>query len=219
MADLNSIKQALNEGYNTFQNYGLNKTLEQINQNQSNVGAVLGQQKQAGEASINAQEQALLGRLGNVRNDINQRTAGAKQNVGQSIGNALRTFGSTPLNVGQEVDNPAYQGYEPAISQMQNRAMGQVGSVGNQMVQQVGRQEQDVSAEYDDYLQRLEGWRRDKESEAISRYQQQRMAIERERAGSQLEKQLMLANLAVGLQTALGNVKSAYTVAANNGGA
>lgn len=163
---------------------------------------------------MGGQKQALLARLQNVRADLAGRTSDAKQNVAQSVGNSLQAFGSNPQAIGNEMENPAYQGYEPALQQLQNRAMGQVGAVGSQMAQQVGRQEQDVQAEYADYMQRLEGWRKEKEAEAISHYQQQRMAIERERGGSQLERQLMLANLAASLQGGLNNINSAYSVAA-----
>lgn len=217
MADLNSVKGILNRGYDQFQNYGLNRVLETVNQNQAGYQDLLNRQYGQGTAALGNQRASVLGSLANTRQDINQNTQNATQNIQQSIENSLGAFGRNPQNIGSE-PAPDYSEVAPALTQLQNRVAGQFQGQGTQLANQVGRQEQDVNAEYDDYGQRLQGWKKQKESQALINYQNQRMAVERERSGSQLERRLMMANLAVSLQNTLKNINSAYSTIASSGG-
>lgn len=201
-----AIDQAVNNAYDDFTSIRLPAVYAQVNRNQDQNTQDLDAAYGRRSAELSNQEAQMGGMFNAARQRNAANTQWSARNMGDSIAHAVQAFGNSPLSM---PNGPSFNtaDIQPGLNRLADRSIGAIQSAGANANRELGYREDEMHRNAGDYQQRLSGWKRDMIARAQVRYANQRMAIEREMIGANLERKLALANMAAslarGLQTTL----------------
>lgn len=145
-------------------------------------------------SGVSAGQQSIEDILSQVKAQTNTNTQQGAADVSQSVGNVLAASQRTPFDINQPPQ--LSQGVQNAVDVAGQQASAQFQGQGEQIGREIGSQQAETEMDYANRQAQVQSWRRQKELEALARYQDIRRALQTELAGSNLETRLQLAQMA-----------------------